>query len=380
MFYRLFIFFIFLYPLYASEQKVPISRNSVLTFDEIIKILETKKDELNKIKNHKDLKNFTCLPLNLKKGQKDPLVPKIRKKLLIRNYIQSSDVDSDLYDLTIENGIKQFQEDNSIDNDGVFGMRTCLIFNQSESALIQQIEKTIHKIKEENIKEKKRKIIVNAGTYQAFTVDVDGTIDHIQAAVLGMKTRQTPLMDSKISQIVLNPYWGVPSSILFKDKLKKIIANPNYLDELQYQVFDSSNREVDAEDIDWAMYTEKNFPYYIRQKPGKYNALGNIKFILNNKNAIYMHGSPEEKDFKRKERTFSSGCIRLEYPIDIAIWILKGTSYSEERIESFLDEEKTVYIDLNKKIEAHVVAWPVFINEDRQVIFGNSFYTEDVKK
>ncbi len=380
MFYRLFLFFIILYPLCASEQKVVFTENNALTFTDIIRILETKKNELIKLQDHKDLKTFTCLPLHLKKGQKDPLVPRIRKKLLVKNYIKDSNLDSDIYDLTIEKGIRKFQEENSIDNDGVFGMRTCVIFNQPESVRIQQIDKTIESLKEENKKEKKRKIIVNAGTYQAFIVDSDGTIDHIQAAVLGMKTRQTPLMDTKITQIVINPYWGVPNSILFKDKWKEIIANPNYLDERHYQVFDSSNREVDSEDIEWSNYTEKNFPYHIRQKPGEHNALGNIKFILNNKNAIYMHGSSQERDFKRKERTFSSGCVRLEYPIDIAIWILKGTSYSEEKIDSYLDEEKTVYIDLNKKIETHIVAWPVFINEDKQVIFGNSFYTDEVKK
>lgn len=378
MFHRLFIFFILLYPLCAAEKHHSASETEEkFSFEKILHILEEKKSELLKNQHLNDLKPFTCLPMNLKKGHKDPLVSKIRKKLALKGFIPSLESETDLFDQTIEEGIKKFQEENSIHNDGIFGPRTCQIFNQSESDIIKKVEKAIEHIKDEIKKDHKKKIIVNLGTFQAFTVDEKGEIDHIQAAVVGMKTRQTPLMEAKITQIVFNPYWGVPNSILFKDKLQKIIKNPQYLEEREYQVFDSSNTEIDPEDIEWEKYTEKNFPYYIRQRPGEYNALGNIKFILNNKNAIYLHGSAQEKDFQRKERTFSSGCVRLEFPIDIALWILKGTTYTEEKIDSFLDLEKTVYIDLHKPIETHIVNWPVFINEQKHVIFGNSFYTEE---
>lgn len=378
MFHRIFIFFIIIFhPLCALENQSLSGTEDKFSFEKIILILEEKKSELLKNQHHKDLKPFTCLPMNLKKGQKDPLVSKIRKKLIIKGFIPLGDSETDLFDHSIERGIKKFQEENTIHNDGIFGPRTCQIFNQSETDIIKKIEKTIEHIKDEIKKDKKKKIIVNVGTFQAFTIDENGVIDHIQAAVVGMKTRRTPLMESKITQIVFNPYWGVPNSILFKDKIQKIIKNPQYLEEREYQVFDSSNTEIDPEDIEWEKYTEKNFPYYIRQLPGEHNALGNIKFILNNKNAIYLHGSAQEKDFQRKERTFSSGCVRLEFPIDIALWILKGTPYTEEKIDSFLDLEKTVYIDLHKPIETHIVNWPVFINENKQIIFGNSFYTEE---
>lgn len=381
MFYHLFLFFILLYPLCSSEQSDIIRKKEEhLSVEKIIHILEVKKNELIKTQYYKDLVPFTCLPMNLKKGQRDPLILKIRKKLTLKGYMNDSSLVSDYFDQAVEEGLKKFQADNSIQDDGVFGIRTCQIFNQSEASVIQKIDSTIQSFREEMKRDAKKRIIVNVGTFQAFTVDERGKIDHIQAAVVGMKTRQTPLMDAKIIQIVINPYWGVPNSILFKDKLKKIMENPQYLEERQYQVFDSSNVEVDPEDIDWESYTEKNFPYHIRQRPGTYNALGNIKFILNNKHAIYMHGSPHERDFKRKERAFSSGCIRLEYPIDIAIWLLKGTSYTEEKIDSYLDLEKTVYIDLHKQIDTHIVNWPVFINEDQKVIFGNSFYSDKAEK
>jgi len=128
---------------------------------------------------------------------------------------------------------------------------------------------------------------------------------------LGKACRRTPVFSSKMTYLVLNPYWHVPRNIAVKDKLPLIHKDPDYLTKEHMKVFQgwgASTTEIDPNTIDWLKTTPENFPYRLRQEPGPHNALGPIKFMFPNRFNVYLHDTPSKELFDKTQRTFSSGC------------------------------------------------------------------------
>lgn len=140
--------------------------------------------------------------------------------------------------------------------------------------------------------------------------------------VVGRDYRSTPSFNSRISHLVLNPYWNIPTSIARKDLLPKQRNNPGYFASEGIRVFSDYQyeSELDPDSIDW--YSVNHFPYVLRQDPGRKNALGTIKFMFPNPFSIYLHDTPSKYLFQKDIRAFSSGCIRLEKPLQLAEFVL----------------------------------------------------------
>ncbi|MBE0425069.1 MAG: L,D-transpeptidase family protein [Nitrospirae bacterium] len=136
--------------------------------------------------------------------------------------------------------------------------------------------------------------------------------------------RRTPVFSDKITYLVLNPYWHIPPKIAVQDKLPLIQKNPDYLEKEKIRVFQgwgAESKEIDPKSVNWSQVTEKSFPYRLRQEPGSHNALGRIKFMFPNKYNVYLHDTPSKELFLKTERTLSSGCIRIEKPIELAEYL-----------------------------------------------------------
>ena len=140
--------------------------------------------------------------------------------------------------------------------------------------------------------------------------------------IVGRQARRTPFFAGEITSIRLNPTWTVPERIAVEDKLPVILDDRDFLKEHGFRVFAPAGeawREIDPAEVDWTRLSEKHFPYRLRQDPGPENALGRIKFQIPNLHDIYLHDTPSRGLFARAERGFSSGCIRVEHPVDLAL-------------------------------------------------------------
>jgi murein L,D-transpeptidase YcbB/YkuD len=128
-------------------------------------------------------------------------------------------------------------------------------------------------------------------------------------------------------------------------------------------------QEVDPRTIDWSTMTADSFPYRIRQDPGRLNALGRMKFMFPNRYDVYLHDTPSRKLFAEAQRDFSHGCIRLEKPLDLAVYLMKKTRWNAEEIESALDEgtERTMY--LPRPMPIHLLYWTAWADEDGTIQF-----------
>jgi murein L,D-transpeptidase YcbB/YkuD len=194
---------------------------------------------------------------------------------------------------------------------------------------------------------------------------------------VGKPYRKTPVFRSKIKYMVFNPTWTVPPTILQKDILPKIKKNPGYLSKMKISVIDRKGKIVDPKSVNWSKYS-KNVPYTLRQEPGPHNALGRIKFIFPNKYFIYLHDTPSRALFGRKDRAFSSGCIRVDKDLELAELLLDDSDkWNRQSIQELLDTNETRRVNLPKSKPVMLLYMTISFDENGNYIFKKDVYERD---
>jgi murein L,D-transpeptidase YcbB/YkuD len=181
--------------------------------------------------------------------------------------------------------------------------------------------------------------------------------------------------------MVLSPYWNVPSGIAVNDILPEAKKDPNYLIQKNIRVFKGWGTEaieIDPMSVDWANESRKNLPYRFRQDPGPINALGGIKFMFPNKFNVYLHDTPSKELFGKPERTFSSGCIRIEKPMELAEYLLADQkNWNREKLQSVINQRKEQSVKLTRTIPVHLLYWTAWVDETGIVHFRKDVYGRD---
>lgn len=193
---------------------------------------------------------------------------------------------------------------------------------------------------------------------------------------MGQFKRQTPILSSEISSIVVNPAWHVPTRILQQDLVPKLVKDKHFLDKGQFELVDSQGVTVDPTAMVWDG-TEENFPYRLRQKPGDHNALGRYKFYLPNNDAIYLHSTSSPGYFKRDLRALSSGCVRVEEADDFARLLLKGSKWNIDKLDKMLKEDTTKWLSMTDPIPVYTVYWRSWVDKQGQLQFRDDIYQFD---
>jgi murein L,D-transpeptidase YcbB/YkuD len=160
------------------------------------------------------------------------------------------------------------------------------------------------------------------------------------AVVVGRPSRATPMIATRLTAVQFNPPWGVPQRLAREDLLPRLRRDPASVQARGFRIFttvEGERVEVDPMSVDWRSVSAERFPYVIRQDAGDSNALGRLKFIMPNGDDIYLHDTPDRAYFRRSDRAQSSGCIRLERPMDFLYLVTEGTlerSASERMLAS----------------------------------------------
>ncbi|OOF83397.1 L,D-transpeptidase [Rodentibacter ratti] len=200
-------------------------------------------------------------------------------------------------------------------------------------------------------------IFVNIPSYQ-LQYYRDGRLVLESRVIVGKDQRRTPVMYSKLSNVVVNPPWNAPTRLINEDIVPKLRRDPGYAAAHGYSILDSRGNSIDPYSIDWNKIG-KNFPYRIRQAPGD-SALGNYKFNMPSSDAIYLHDTPNRGLFSRKDRALSSGCVRVEKSSQLADILLKEAGWSDSRKQSVLASKKTTSANVrsdNPVFLYYVTAW-----------------------
>jgi murein L,D-transpeptidase YcbB/YkuD len=184
------------------------------------------------------------------------------------------------------------------------------------------------------------------------------------AAIIGRAaTTKTPVFASRVTSIVLNPDWNVPDSIVKNEILPALDRDPNYL---------VRNHMV---------MTNEGSHLRIRQLPGAWNALGQIKFVLPNLHGVFLHGTPDHRLFEKARRDFSHGCVRLEDPLALAEWALRSEDgWTRQRMLDIIAGGSTRVIAVTRPpriVLFYVTA--AFVPEQGDVRFVDDIYGHDAR-
>lgn len=254
----------------------------------------------------------------LREGENDPRVMPLRARLRVTGQLDpADDTGSAVYDAKLVEAVSLFQDQHGLDIDGAVGPNTRLAMNVPASVRVDQLRLALERMRWIQEDVKNDALYVNIAGFRLFMMQ-EGKFTWESRIVVGKTYRKTPTFRGDIQYLVLNPTWTVPPGILRKDKLPAIKRDPGYLARANISVLTRDGVEVDPSTIDWQLMNARNFPYILRQRPGPDNALGQVKFIFPNKHFVFLHDTPSRDLFDHSKRAFSSGCIRVENPVDLA--------------------------------------------------------------
>ena len=281
------------------------------------------------------------------------------------------------YDQKLVMAIKAFQAQHGLNTDGIIGKNTLKALNTTLAWKIRQLRMSMERLRwlPRNLGE--RYLLVNlAGFWLAAAEHGEHVLN--MRIIVGRDYRETPSFSSHISHMILNPYWNIPASIARKDLLPKQQKNPDYFTTVNIKVYQGYNYDETALDpatIDWNEI-KKGFPYILRQDPGDNNALGTIKFMFPNSFDIYLHDTPAKALFKKDIRAFSSGCIRLESPLEIAAFALNEQAISVEFSEVLAGGETTT-MNLSQLLPIYLFYMTTWVDSLNKVHFSPDTYGRD---
>lgn len=339
------------------------------------------KKELARLKS---LQNQDQWPVNLtlpwgkKKlvlGDRGPAVTILKEQLTAHGLLKNAA--PDIFDNATENAVKTYQQNHTLEPDGVVGNETVTSLNTSVSDRIDQVIVTMERWRWVPDPLPARIIMVNIAGYTLQGFDHGQEILSMPV-IIGQKYRKTPVFTSEIDIVRYNPSWYVPHSIAVRDKLPTIQKDPGYLTRKGFVVTDSGGNTVDPHSINWSSVSADNFGYKFRQNPGAMNALGKLFFHINTPFDVFLHSTPDQDLFKKTKRSLSSGCIRVERPADLAFFVLNEPSiWPLKTIEAAMAGNQTKDVILSHKTPVYIGYFTVYPGSDGMLKYGEDFYGQD---
>lgn len=316
----------------------------------------------------------------LRIGSSGPAVASLRERLSITGDLVAEGGENSVFDESLSDAVARFQVRHGIDADGIVGRMTYAALNVPVLGRITQIDANLKRLQLLPDDGFRRAIIVNVARFELNVVE-NGKPVLAAPVIVGRLSRQTPVLSSAITKIVVNPYWTVPRRIAARDILPKVQKNPSYLTEQSIRIYrnDGPSRvEVAPDSISWHLLKPKNFGYTLVQDPGPLNALGRVKFYFPNNQDIYLHDTPARDLFRKDSRAFSSGCVRVAKALDLAKYLLSHNRESSlSTLDAALQNGKTTEIALAEPIPVHIVYLTAWVDDHGQAHFRDDIYTLD---
>jgi murein L,D-transpeptidase YcbB/YkuD len=313
----------------------------------------------------------------LGRGARGSRVAALRQRLAATGDVEEAEAKGITFDEAVEKGVRRFQRRHNLPADGVVGTGTLNALNVPVETRIDQIRINLERARWVLHEVQGEFLLVDVAGFKATYVR-DGETRWQSRVQVGTPYRSTPTFKSAITYLVLNPTWTVPPTILGKDILPAARRNPGVIAERNLRLLDRDGRPVDPAQVDWSRYSAGNFPYLLRQDSGPRNALGRIKFMFPNRHMVYLHDTPNKSLFEKPERTFSSGCIRIERPLDLAELLLEGNPrWSRERLERAVGSKVTQTVFVPRPIPVLLLYWTVFFDEEGRIGFKKDIYDRD---
>jgi murein L,D-transpeptidase YcbB/YkuD len=312
----------------------------------------------------------------LKPGASGPRVAAVRQRLAAAGLLADAAA-SDTYDDALMAAVQRFQERHRLGADGVIGAATLAAMNVTAEARVDQVRVNLERARWVVGGLSDSFILVNLPAFKAYVIRDRKNVWETKAQV-GRAGRQTPSFRAEMQYVVFNPDWTVPPTIAAQDVIAPMRRGQNAIARKRLVILDRQGRRVSPDAIDWTTVSARNFPYTLRQAPGPDNALGRVKFIFPNEHTIFLHDTPSQELFSADERTFSSGCIRVEHPLDLAALLLGGQEgWTRESIQQLVDSRRTETVFLKTPLQVLIVYWTVSVGAQGEPRYARDIYNLD---
>lgn len=314
----------------------------------------------------------------MKPGEEDDRVPALRKRLVVTGDLGGAPIGGQLFDDRLKAAVEIFQQRHGLEADGIVGKKTFEALNVPVGDRIDQIRVNLERVRWVFRDLDEEFLVTNIAGYRVHLMRGGQPVWSARAQV-GKPYRKTPVFKADLQYLVFNPTWTVPPTILKKDVLPQIRKDPGYLARKNMVLLDRQGKTVDPSTLDPEELQSGRFPYVVRQEPGPTNALGRIKFIFPNEHFVFLHDTPSKGLFDRTERAFSSGCIRVENPFELAERLLDDPDHwNQESIRQVLDSKKTRTVHLEEPLQVLLLYWTAFVERGAQrVHFLPDIYDRD---
>jgi murein L,D-transpeptidase YcbB/YkuD len=327
----------------------------------------------------------------LRPGARDPRVIDLRRRLAATGDYGGEDyadehgpagVAADLFDSTLVMAIQRFQRRHGLEATGWLDNETLAELNVPVQWRIAQLARNLERARRIPRELGPRYIHVNIPDAHLKLVESGRTL-HVARVVLGEAAHATPELNSTITHIELNPWWNAPASITRRILIPKFVAEPKYIEENDYVLLTragDNKSAVDPSTIKWETVTERNFRWSVRQKPGPKNVLGPILFWLNSKHNVFLHGTAAPELFDDDVRYFSSGCIRVDSAVYMAMLLLRDQddgSWTEGRINSIIETKDPHKIVFARPVNVYITYFTAWTAPDGAVQFRKDIYKRD---
>jgi murein L,D-transpeptidase YcbB/YkuD len=317
--------------------------------------------------------------VKLQEGAREKRVAMLRQRLKVSGDISAMNTDtSTVFSREMVDAVKRFQKRNGMEADGVVGASTIRVMNIPVSRRIDEIRLNLERCRWFLSDLEPTCIMVNVPSFTLQYVE-NGHQRWSTRVIVGKPKRETPLFKADMQYVILNPQWVIPPTILEKDALPALRKSTSYLGRKNLKIIAQNGGVVAPSSVNWSQYSAANFPYRLQQSSGDHGALGRIKFLLPNRYIVYLHDTPSKELFAESTRTFSSGCIRVQNPLDLAVLVLQDSVlWSKAKIHAVINAGKTRMVTLPKRIPVYIL-YLTATDDGDELQFRQDVYNRDEK-
>jgi len=314
-------------------------------------------------------------------GDDDERVPALRRRLQFLGLLDpEASLDDTRFDGYVDAALLAFQQRNGLEPDGIFGRGTRAMLNTTVAERIAQVELNMERFRWLPQKLEPRHLRINIANFSLELVE-DGEVTLAMDVIVGRPYRETPVFSGRMTYLTFSPSWHLPPTISREDILPRLRKDPQDVVDDGIRVFSgwgADEREVDPLQVDWRKVSSRNLPYHFRQDPGPKNALGRVKFMFPNRFSVYLHDTPARQLFDRAQRDFSSGCIRVQKPKDLAVQLLMDDpAWTPERIEEAMNSGKEQNVSLPRPLPVHLAYMTAWVDDAGVLQFREDIYARD---
>jgi murein L,D-transpeptidase YcbB/YkuD len=302
------------------------------------------------------------------------------RQQLINRLVQSGHLDTSgghsADTALLKKGIRAFQKEFNMYEDGQAGKKTVQVLNKTFRDWNAQVAVNMDRWRKLPDTLPERFILVNVPGYRMELWD-SGSVVLTSKIIVGAPRTRTPLLNSRMTNFIMYPYWRVPFSITIKEMLPAIKKDRAYLAKKSLEIIDRDGNAIDPDSVNWSRMSKNYFPYVLRQMDGLENSLGIMKFNFMNKYSVYLHDTNNRGLFSNAYRALSHGCVRVQQWDSLAMYLTKDDArHPRDSMRMWLANGNKKQIDIQHAVPIYLRYFTAE-GRDGRIVFHEDIYGED---